>query len=265
MKIGLVGGVASGKTTVAKHYMEKHGCGWVNADAFAHKVLEMPAVIDAVQQRWPEVVSDGKIHRRPLGKIVFANHDDLAFLEGVMQPHVRRLIKAEIEALADKPHIILDIPLLYESGYDKLCDVVIYCSAYIGTRFKRYVARGRQHDPTFDPILEELVVRDNAHLPPSKKRQMAHHVIDTEQPVDDVQHQADRLLRLITAHFTIFSVWPTDLLLEQAKYRMTPPWHQLGRIANVKEIELQLCEELRRRDLGPKNFPEGTRQNENAS
>ncbi len=107
--IGLLGGVASGKSTVAEMF-QKLGAVVLDADRAGHKVLRLPAVRAAIGGRWGKDVigTDGEIDRRALGKIVFAPPPDgpreLAELERITHPEIRERLKAQVEELARHGH-----------------------------------------------------------------------------------------------------------------------------------------------------------------
>lgn len=109
LRIVLTGGIGSGKSTVAERF-EAAGAVVVDADRAGHDVLEPDgAAFDAVARRWPEVVSDGRIDRRALGRIVFADADQLAALEAMTHPEIRRLVRDRLDAV-DGP-AVLEVPI----------------------------------------------------------------------------------------------------------------------------------------------------------
>ncbi len=134
--IGLLGGVASGKSTVAEMF-QKIGAVVLDADRAGHKVLRLPAMRAAVGGRWgKEVIGpDGEIDRAALGKIVFAPPPDgpreLAELERITHPEIRSRLKAQVDELArhGTQVVILDAPVMLKAGWDKFCDAIIFVDA----------------------------------------------------------------------------------------------------------------------------------------
>jgi dephospho-CoA kinase len=148
--IGLVGGVASGKSLVAKILVER-GAGLLDADRAGHEVLaDTPAVQQALHDRWGDEVfkADGTIDRKAIARHVFAVGDtaalDRRFLENLLHPHIRRRLKAALDKFAadDRPVVVLDAALLYEAGWQTLCDLVVFVDSSRETRLARARTRG---------------------------------------------------------------------------------------------------------------------------
>ena len=131
--IGLLGGVASGKSMVADMFRQL-GAEVLDADRVGHEVLRMPAVRAAVGGRWGKDVigPDGEINRPALAKIVFAPPPDgpreLAELERITHPEIRRRLQAEVEELARRgaKMAILDAPVMLKAGWNQLCDALVF-------------------------------------------------------------------------------------------------------------------------------------------
>ncbi len=127
--IGLVGGVGCGKSTAARE-LESLGALRIDADALAHEALCLPPVRKAVVRRFgPEVLgSHGEIDRSRLGPRAFAEPDGLRFLEELIHPVVGDWIRGRIaRTRRTRSHelVVLDVPLLVESGLDAECDAVV--------------------------------------------------------------------------------------------------------------------------------------------
>jgi dephospho-CoA kinase len=129
--IGITGGLASGKTTLAR-MLWRRGFVHINADKIVHDLLQHNTqVIAAISAAFPRVVAAKKIDRRKLGELVSHDEAALAILEQVLHPAVRR---AEIAAIKlamrqRRKAVLLDVPLLFETGADDLCDVTIAVAA----------------------------------------------------------------------------------------------------------------------------------------
>lgn len=137
--IGLVGGIASGKSTVAALFMEERGAVHVDADAIARRVVTRPEVRKALADRFPGAVgADGKLDRRELARIVFNDAPALADLERITHPPIRRAVRSAL-ARADAPLVLLDAALLQETGADALCDAVVYVACPARQRRARAV------------------------------------------------------------------------------------------------------------------------------
>ncbi|MHC4549790.1 MAG: dephospho-CoA kinase [Planctomycetota bacterium] len=135
--IGLVGGIASGKSTVAALFAEERPAANVDADAIARRVVGRPAVQKALVRRIPGIAGrDGKMDRTKLTHRVFSSARALAALEEVTHPLIRRAIVRAI-ARAPTPYVLVDAALLQETGADELCDAVVYVACPARTRRSR--------------------------------------------------------------------------------------------------------------------------------
>lgn len=120
--IGLTGGIASGKTTAAD-ILERAGAPLARSDLLAREVVApgQPA-LDEIARAWPGVIApDGTLDRRALGRIVFARPEERRRLEEITHPriHARMLAWLEGQRRSGAPATVLDIPLLFEAGYDR--------------------------------------------------------------------------------------------------------------------------------------------------
>jgi dephospho-CoA kinase len=148
--VGLVGRIGSGKSTVAR-LLAAHGATVVDADRLAHEVLDEPEVVQDVVARFgPEVLDDaGRVRRAALAARVFGPADeqaaDLRALEGIVHPRVRRrigVILTEARGAAAPRVVVLDVPLLVQAGWDKICDRLLYVECAEDVRRARLDARG---------------------------------------------------------------------------------------------------------------------------
>ena len=148
--LGIVGGVASGKSLVAEH-LARRGAAVIDADRLAHEVLKRDDVKQLARQRWGADIFDhqGEIDRKRLGQIVFASAPEgpreLKILESWTHPRVRQMTDERIRQLADEgvaPAIVLDVPLLVEAGWHPLCDHVLMVDVPQEVRQARALARG---------------------------------------------------------------------------------------------------------------------------
>lgn len=129
MKIGLTGGIASGKSTAAR-YLAQLGAHVIDADALGHRVYEpdTPGFRQVVAEFGAEVVAaDGRIDRKALGARVFADPDQLARLTGIVWPEIRRLAEHEMADVAERDPariIVLEAAVLLEAGWQQAVDEV---------------------------------------------------------------------------------------------------------------------------------------------
>ena len=191
--IGLTGGIASGKTVVAKAF-EDLGAVCLDADRAGHAALEAPDVVEAIRDRWGDTVvtSDAKVRRPEVAKRVFDpvhGPDERAFLERLTHPRIARLLGAEAEqaAAAGCRIAVLDAALLFEAKWDRVCDLVVFVDAPRPTRLARALSRGWSETDFMD--------REAAQFSVNSKRERADEVIDNSGSLDYVQNEVERLWR----------------------------------------------------------------------
>ena len=145
MIIGVTGGIASGKSTVALAFAAL-GIPWVDADDVAREVVEPgePALAEIVARFGEQVLhSDGRLNRRALREIVFAEPAERRWLEGVTHPRIRQRLIAHLERMQteDTPYVLLVSPLLFESGQSQLVDRCLVVDVPESLQIARTAAR----------------------------------------------------------------------------------------------------------------------------
>ena len=182
--IGLTGSVASGKSTVARWIAER-GIAVHDADAAVHSLLAAggAAVSDIIARFGTSVLADdGGIERKKLGNYVFEHSQDRKILESILHPMVRQhrdQFLVDHRRLGSKI-VVLDVPLLFETGGDALCDYVIVVHAGEDTIRRRALARPGMTENKLAGILK-------TQMPASEKCQRADFVLDTDLPPDVTQ------------------------------------------------------------------------------
>ena len=141
LRVGLTGGIASGKSTVADE-LARRGALVIDADRLAREAVEPgTAELDAVAARFPGTVVDGRLERAALAAIVFADPQARRDLEGIVHPAVRRRA-AELEHAAPPGSVVVHvIPLLVETGQQEDFDLVVVVDADPDTQLSRLLAR----------------------------------------------------------------------------------------------------------------------------
>jgi dephospho-CoA kinase len=190
--IGLIGGVGSGKSTVAQIFREL-GAGVLDADRVGHEVLRLPAVRAAVGGRWGKDVigPDGEVDRKAIARIVFASAPDgpreLAELERITHPEIRNRLKIEAAEMGRRgvPLVILDAPVMLKAGWDAICDEIVFIDAPTDVRQERVASR---HWPP-----DELARREAAQESIEAKRRIADFVLDNSSDMSYIQSQVERL------------------------------------------------------------------------
>ncbi|HLA55068.1 MAG TPA: dephospho-CoA kinase [Flavobacterium sp.] len=141
--IGLTGGIGSGKTTVA-HYFHELGVPVYIADSEAKRITDSPEIKAAIIEAFGQTILDeGRINREKLAAIVFNNPENLALLNGIIHPAVRKDFANWIELHKGAPIVIKETAILFESGSDSDCDAIITVTAPIETRIQRVMERDK--------------------------------------------------------------------------------------------------------------------------
>ena len=142
-RIMLAGGIGSGKSMVAAILADR-GALVIDADQLGHRVLEPDGeAFDAVSQRWPQVVVDGKVDRSRLGSIVFDDPEALAGLEAISHPAILTRIRSLVDTVGARP-VVVEIPIIIPIGGDVWMRVFVDAPEEV--RLERVTARGG--DPT---------------------------------------------------------------------------------------------------------------------
>jgi len=184
--IGILGGVASGKSTVAAEFA-KLGCKVIDADKIAHELLERKDVKDNVVSVFGKAILDtaGKIDRRKLANIVFADVGKLSSLNRILHP----LVLARAEQLIEQYNrenrvkaIVLDIPLLLEVGWDKRCDKLIFVDCKRQLRIDRAEKTG-----IFNK--NQLKIRENFQISLDRKASIADNMINNNTDLSGLSRQ----------------------------------------------------------------------------
>ena len=187
--IGLTGSIAMGKTTTARLFAEA-GVPVHDADAAVHKLYEGEAA-PQIEAAFPGVTKGGKVDRIALGQRVVGDASALQRLESIVHPLVRA---AETKFLNDAEHrgapiVVLDIPLLFETGGDSRVDATVVVSAPAEMQRARALERGLGA-----ARLEALLARQ---MPDAEKRRRADFVVDSGQGIDHARAQVRQILAAV--------------------------------------------------------------------
>lgn len=174
--VGLTGSIGMGKSETAKMFA-RHGIPICDSDAMVHALYDKGgAAVEPVGAAFPGVVVDGKVDRERLAKMVLGKPEEIRKLELIVHPLVGMAQRSFLEgAAASGAHIVvLDIPLLYETGGEQRVDVVVVVSAPADMQRKRVLERPGMTAEKLDAIL-------NKQVPDEHKRKRADFVVDTSQ------------------------------------------------------------------------------------
>ncbi len=190
--IGLTGSIGMGKSETAKMFARR-GVPVYDADKAVHTLYEPGgAAVAPIEAAFPGVVREGRVDRAELSKHVVGKPEALKRLEAIVHPLVAR---AQLDFLATAeadgaPMVVLDIPLLFETGGEKRVDVVVVVSAPVELQRTRVLARDGMTEEKFEAIRAKQV-------PDDVKRAKADFVIATDKGLEDAQAQVDKVLKTL--------------------------------------------------------------------
>lgn len=178
--LGLTGSIGMGKSTTAKLFMEA-GVPVYDADAAVHKIYEGEAA-PAVEAAFPGTTTGGKVDRAKLSARVVKDPAAIKQLEQIVHPMLGASRQKFLQAAEQSgaPVVVMDIPLLYETGGEKRVDAVVVVSTSPEAQRERIMARGTMTSEALDAILAR-------QLPDAEKRKRADFVVDTSHGLDPVR------------------------------------------------------------------------------
>jgi dephospho-CoA kinase len=190
--VGLTGSIGMGKTETAKMFA-RLGIPVYDADAAVHRLYEPGgSAVEAIRNAFPGSVSDGRVDRVRLGAMVADDREALRKLEAVVHPLVAReqqaFLKASVERGANM--VVLDIPLLFETGGHARMDAVVVVSAPGDVQRARVLARPGMTEDKLKAILARQV-------PDAEKRAQAHFVVETDKGLDRAFEQVKAVVEAL--------------------------------------------------------------------
>jgi len=186
--IGLTGGIATGKSTV-KQMLQKRGYEVIDADAVVHELqaIGSPLLAEIVNEFGTTVLhDDGSLNRGELGKMIFANAKARAKLNKIMHPAVRASFEKRIQnSKADV--LFLDVPLLFEAGFDNMTDINLVISALEDVQLKRLMLRNGLSET-------EAQARIQSQMTMEEKIARADFVINNSGEIHELEENVDEFL-----------------------------------------------------------------------
>ncbi len=193
MNIGLTGGIACGKSTVAA-MLVRRGALLVDADQIAREVvLPGSPVLAQVAERFGQAVllADGSLNRKKLGEFVFGNAAARKDLEAILHPPIRAIMKERMSRY-EREHpdrlVVVDVPLLYESGLQHMFSEVMVVYVPKEIQVERLMKRDG-----LSP--EQAAERLNAQMPIEEKKKLADVVIDNSGTLEHTERQIEEFWR----------------------------------------------------------------------
>ncbi|MFI0445274.1 dephospho-CoA kinase [Actinomadura sp. 6N118] len=193
LRVGLTGGIGSGKSEVSRR-LSGHGALVIDADKIAREVVEpgTPGLAAVVAEFGEEVLlPDGGLDREKVGTIVFGDADRLKALNAIVHPLVGARMQELMDAAPDDAIVVYDVPLLTENDLAGFYDVVVVVDTPVETQLDRLTTRRGMTE-------EAARARIAAQATREARRAVADHVIDNSGSLDDLKAQVDELWEDLT-------------------------------------------------------------------
>src|SRR5690349_14484563 len=154
MVVGITGGIGSGKSIVCAIFRQL-GIPVYEADAEAKKLYDKASVIDEVKKAFGKkgVSADGIIDKNKLAELVFSDSKAISKINEIIHPFVKRQFKEWKKQYREKPYVIKEAAILFESGSDKGCDKIITITAPVELRIRRVVERDNRSREQVEKII----------------------------------------------------------------------------------------------------------------
>jgi dephospho-CoA kinase len=190
LKIGLTGGIAAGKSEALKAFA-RLGAATLSSDAVVHELLEGEPLRGRLAERWgPEVLAEDGVDRAKIGEIVFADPEQLSWLEEQIHPLVRQRTAEWLMSLPEDTEVaVVEVPLLFESGGHEAFDTTVSIVTADEVRRERAAARGHA-------LVDE---REARQLTQPEKAERAEHVVENDGSVEDLERALSALLARLRA------------------------------------------------------------------
>lgn len=189
--VGLTGGISSGKSTVSS-YLKQLKIPVIDADEVARKVVEPKSQgAREIRKTFGSDVfeEDGSLNRQKLGALIFSNAENRQKLDDLLQPLIKIMILDEIEEYRQKGEtmIVLDLPLLFEKHYEKLCEEIIVVYVPRELQLERLMKRNQY-------TKQEALSRIDSQLSIEEKRKRATVLLDNQGTVQQLYQQVEQWL-----------------------------------------------------------------------
>ncbi|MFT6068260.1 MAG: dephospho-CoA kinase [Bacteriovoracaceae bacterium] len=187
--IGLTGGIATGKSTVAKLFQDL-GIPVVSADTLVKEVYKMPEALDFVKKHWPTTIIEETIRFDLLRKVAFSDDKNRELIEGFIYSKMKIAFDKFYSNLDDPSLLVYDVPLLFEKKLESKVDLSICVYTSRDIQIQRLLKRD-----SIDNELAEKIL--NAQWDIEEKKKAADYLIDNSGSLDDLKKQFDQCLKLL--------------------------------------------------------------------
>ena len=180
-RIGVTGGIASGKTLIGNYLLAAKQWPILDADIYAHEALEQGSLISkkVLQKYGSQIVQKSTnnrqiINRKALAQIIFKDKKEKTWLESIIHPFVNKRINEELEKYKSNSVVVLIIPLLFEKNYTILCSEILYIDCPRNKQIERLYRRDKLN-------FDEAIQRIDAQWEPLLKKQYSDWIIDNSK------------------------------------------------------------------------------------
>ena len=184
--VGITGGIGCGKSTVS-NYLIKNNFKVIDTDVISKEVAKQLSFIKLIEDAFgSEYIINGTLDRKKMGNLIFRDKEANKKLNSIIHPLIKKRVIEEIKK-CNKTVIFIDVPLLYESGFDELCHKVICVSTNVEVNIKRLMERDNLQ-------LEDAILRINSQMDLELKKQKAHYIIDNSFDLCYTYKQVDVII-----------------------------------------------------------------------
>lgn len=170
--LGLTGSIGVGKSTTADMFREAGIPVW-DADFVVDRLYAQGgAAVDPIKAEFPQAILDGTVNRAALKEMIKADTDVLPRLDAIVHPLVRQDRQSFLAEHCDQPIVVLDVPLLFETGLSEDVDAIVVVTVSLGEQRRRVLSRGNMSEEMFEIILAK-------QMPDAQKRARADYIIET--------------------------------------------------------------------------------------
>jgi dephospho-CoA kinase len=191
--IGLTGGIATGKSTVANYLATAYNLPILDADIYARDAVSVGSpILSQIAERYGKeeiLLADGNLNRAKLGEIIFHQPEERIWVENVIHPYVRKCFLKTINE-SSAPTLVLVIPLLFEAGLENLVSEIWVVSCSESQQKQRLMQRNNLTDA-------QAAARIKSQLPLSEKIARADVVLDNSSTLESLLQQLDEVMKKI--------------------------------------------------------------------
>lgn len=187
--IGITGGIATGKSYVSK-YITRLGYKVIDTDVICHELEEYnkKGYLE-IKKHFSEAFINDKLDRKVLGSIIFGDNEKRNLLNQIMHPLIKEESIRQIKEINEKI-VFLDVPLMYEAGFDELCYKIICVTTSKNIQLKRLMER--------DKISEsDAIKRIESQMPLSLKANKAHYIIESDEDFSITNQNIEKIIKEI--------------------------------------------------------------------